>query len=154
MGQEITGVSFTPLNSIPTAGGPVLHLLRPGGLSPKDAGEVYFSEVASGAIKAWKLHTRMTQNMAVPMGRVRFVLYDDRPDSPTRGTLAAYELGRPDNWGFLRIPPCVWYGFAGVAQSASLVVNCPDMAHDPEESRRIPVDSNLIPYQWNSEETK
>ena len=149
MDKEITGVSFTPLNIIPASGGPVLHLLRPGGARPEDAGEVYFSEVEPGAVKAWKLHTRMTQNMAVPVGRVRFALYDDRPDSPSRGRLAEYELGRPDSWGFLRIPPGVWYGFAGVAESASLVVNCPDMAHDPAESERAPADSDAVPYKWN-----
>lgn len=149
MDKEIAGVMFTPLKIIPAAGGPVLHLLRPNGLLPENTGEVYFSEIESKAVKAWKLHTRMTQNMAVPVGQVHFVLYDDRPDSPTRGNIAEYHLGRPDNWGFLRIPPGVWYGFAGTAENASLVVNCPDMAHEPTESRRAPVDSEIIPYTWN-----
>lgn len=154
MDKKITGVSFTPLKIIPTAGGPVLHLLRPGGLLPKETGEVYFSEVEPGAVKAWKLHERMTQNMAVPIGRVLFVLYDDRPSSPSRGLVTAYELGRPDKWGILRIPSGVWYGFSGRAKSVSLVVNCPDMAHDPEESRRIPTNSDSIPYKWDTGEQK
>ncbi|MDY5430736.1 MAG: dTDP-4-dehydrorhamnose 3,5-epimerase, partial [Desulfovibrio sp.] len=66
----IDGVSFQPLKVIDTPGGPVLHMLRPDSpLRPHaetadgelHLGEVYFSEVLPGAIKAWKRHRRQTQ---------------------------------------------------------------------------------------------
>ncbi|SVA50049.1 uncharacterized protein METZ01_LOCUS102903, partial [marine metagenome] len=41
-------------------------------------GECYFSEMIPGAVKAWKCHRKQTQHLAVPIGRVRFVIYDDR----------------------------------------------------------------------------
>ena len=66
----IIGVCFQPLKIIDTPGGPVLHMLRPDsplrpGAGTADGelhlGEVYFSEVLPGAVKAWKRHRRQTQ---------------------------------------------------------------------------------------------
>ena len=39
-------------------------------------GEAYFSWVKMGVIKAWKQHLRMTMNLVVPVGMVRFVFCD------------------------------------------------------------------------------
>ena len=116
----IDGVSFQPLKVITTPGGPVMHMLRPDSpLRPHaetadgelHLGEVYFSEVLPGAIKAWKRHRRQTQYYTVPHGLLKLVLYDARPDSPTCGVLRELYLGRPDHYGLLRIPTGVWYGF-------------------------------------------
>ena len=76
----IIGVCFQPLKIIDTPGGPVLHMLRPDsplrpGAGTADGelhlGEVYFSEVLPGAVKAWKRHRRQTQYYAVPHGLLR-----------------------------------------------------------------------------------
>ena len=144
----IEGAFLTPLRVIPAQGGPVLHLLRPDTLPPAEAQEVYFSEIGPGCVKAWKKHERMTQRLAVPVGEVLFGLYDDRPDSPTLGRNASLALGRPGNWFLLHIPPRVWYGFKGLGHTASLVVNCPDCVHDPDESVRLPADAPGMPALW------
>lgn len=144
----IVGVSARPLRVIPTEGGPVLHVLRADSPEFTAFGEVYCSEVLPGAIKAWKRHKLMTQHFAVPVGRVLFVLFDDRPDSPSRGNLAEYTLGRPDEYSLLTLPPLVWYGFKGLAETPSLVINCPDLMHQPEESERADLDAPWIPYVW------
>lgn len=65
---------------------------------------MYFSEVEPGCVKAWKCHTRQTQRFAVPVGQLKIVLYDDRPESPTRGRIMEVLLGRPDNYALLQIP--------------------------------------------------
>ena len=41
-------------------------------------GELYFSEVNFGEIKAWKKHKKMVMNLIVPCGEVKFVFFDDR----------------------------------------------------------------------------
>ena len=67
----IADALLQPLAAIPTPGGPVLHMLRPGcALWPEEGrvGEVYFSETLPGHVKAWKRHTRQTQRFAVPVG--------------------------------------------------------------------------------------
>lgn len=87
----IDGVSFQPLKVITTPGGPVMHMLRPDSpLRPHaetadgelHLGEVYFSEVLPGAIKAWKRHRRQTQYYTVPHGLLKLVLYDAAPIRP------------------------------------------------------------------------
>lgn len=143
--MPIAGLTFMPRAIVPAMGGPVLHLLRGPGLNDLAKGEIYFSEVLPGCIKAWKRHRRQTQNFAVPCGRLLLALYDDRPDSPSRGVCLTLELGRPDAWGLLRIPPMLWYGFAAVGCQPALICNCADLPHDPDEAERLPLDADAIP---------
>ena len=151
----IDGALLQPLGVISTPGGPVLHMLRPGSaLLPdfsKGFGEIYFSEVLPGHVKAWKCHTRQVQHFAVPTGLLRIVLYDGRPDSPTRGVVCELTLGRPENYSLLRMPTGVWYGFAALGQAPALICNCADVPHDPAEGQRLPVDDPSIPYCWKTE---
>ena len=144
----IAGVAALPLKVIPTPGGPVLHMLRPDSPLFAGFGELYFSEVEPGAVKAWKQHTRQSQHFAVPVGLVKVVLFDDREASPTRGTLCEVILGRPDNYKLLRIPPLVWYGFTALGTAAALICNCADIPHDPQESRKMDVAQAPIAYHW------
>jgi dTDP-4-dehydrorhamnose 3,5-epimerase len=144
----IHGVEYLPLREIPTEGGSVLHMLRADAPHFTRFGEVYFSECLPGSVKAWKRHREMTQNFAVPAGRIRVVIYDDREDSPTRGTVAEYLLGRPDNYALLRIPPMLWYGFTAADDAVGIICNCADMTHRPDESERMAADSHTIPYHW------
>ena len=145
----IDGVVVTDLRIIADHRGAVLHMLRCDAPDFTRFGECYFSEVLPGAVKAWKLHTRQTQTFAVPVGRIRIVLYDDRPASLTREALMELELGRPDFYRRLRIAPGVWYGFACVGDNPALLVNCADLPHDPQESRQRLLTDDSIPYRWD-----
>lgn len=144
----IAGVETQDLRIIPTDGGPVLHMLRPDAPLFMGFGELYFSEVLPGAVKAWKRHTRQTQHFAVPVGRLKVVVYDDREGSPTRGRVEEHILGRPDAYRLLRIPPLVWYGFTAVGDVPALICNCADIPHDPQEGERKDRDAADIPYHW------
>ena len=146
--DAITGVTYRQLPIFETSGGPVLRMLREQDPEFTRFGEIYCSEVNSGAVKAWKRHLEMTQHFIVPVGRVLFVLYDARQESTTKNTLLELELGRPDNYGLLTLPPLVWYGFKGVSPKPSLIVNCTDMSHNPEESERLEMSDKSIPYTW------
>ncbi len=149
----IAGALLQQLKIIPAEGGPVLHMLRPDSpLLPdfsKGFGEIYFSEVLPGHVKAWKRHTRQTQHFAVPSGLLKIVLYDDRPDSETRGVLCELALGRPEHYGLLRIPVNVWYGFTAMGDGPALICNCADIPHDPAEGQRLPAHDPSIPYTWS-----
>ena len=141
----IEGVFFSPRASIPTPGGPVLHLLKGNGLARLCHGEIYFSEVWPGHIKAWKRHRLQTQHFAVPHGRLLLAIYDDRPNSPSRGVLLDLVLDRQTAWGILRIPPGLWYGFAAIGQDAALICNCADQPHDPAEGEKTAPDDPKMP---------
>jgi dTDP-4-dehydrorhamnose 3,5-epimerase len=135
--DHIEGLLLTPLRVIADDRGAVLHMLRSDAPEFTRFGECYFSELKPAAIKAWKRHRAQTQNLAVPVGRVRVVIYDDRAGSRTRGQREVIELGRPDAYARLRIPPQLWYGFIGLGMTAALMANCADALHDPDESESI-----------------
>lgn len=143
----ISGVAVYPLRQIWDERGAVLHMLRADAPHFERFGEIYFSIVLPGVVKAWKLHREMVLNLAVPVGRVKLVIYDDRPGSATRGVLQELVAGR-DNYGLVRIPNGLWYGFQGVAEEPSLIANCATLMHDPLESEMIDVNAGKIPYHW------
>ena len=144
----IEGVVEVPLRRIEDHRGSVMHMLRADSPIFTAFGEVYFSTVDPGAVKAWKKHLRMTQHLAVPHGRARFVVYDDRPDSATTGRIEVFDLGT-ERYSLLRIPPGVWYGFKGVSEGPSLIANCTDIPHDPDEVERTGPGEGP-PYDWNA----
>lgn len=137
-----------PLREIGDARGAVLHLLRCDEPAFLGFGECYCSETLPGAVKAWKRHKLQTQNLVVPVGRLRLVVFDDRTGSSTRGALEVIELGRPDNYARVTIPPGLWYGFSALGTSPALIVNCADLPHDPQDSDRLPEGDAAIPYLW------
>lgn len=146
----IEGVTLTKLGHFPDERGAVMHMLRNDAADFTCFGECYFSEVRPGVVKAWKRHNKQTQNLAVPVGRARIVIYDDRENSGTNGQVQVIELGRPDDYSRLRIPPGLWYGFAGISSFPALLVNCTDIPHSPNEGEGLPLNHSAIPYQWES----
>ena len=145
----IQSVVIKPLKIITDERGAVLHMVRSDGQLFNKFGEIYFSEINPGAIKAWKRYKKQTQNLAVPMGLIDLVIYDDRPDSTTRGGLFTCKLGRPENYNLVQIPPLLWYGFRGLGNTKTLVANCSDRPHDPSEVEKINPKSDVIPYFWS-----
>jgi dTDP-4-dehydrorhamnose 3,5-epimerase len=143
----IDGVLVIPLRKIPDERGMVMHMLRCDDPHFERFGEIYFSVVYPGAIKGWHLHKKMTLSYAVVSGMIKLVLYDDRPESPTREELQELFVG-DSNYVLVRIPPGVWNGFKGIGVAPAIVANCATLPHDPDEIVRVdPFDSHM-PYDW------
>ncbi len=145
---SIDGVLVTALRQIVDERGAVLHHMRRDAPEFTIFGECYFSEIVPGAVKAWKRHREQTQHLAVPIGRVRFVVYDDRESSPTHDKIQIVELGRPNDYNRLRIPRGLWYGFTCLSDQPALVANCVDRPHNPADAELRPEDDPRIPYRW------
>ena len=146
--SEIDGLVVTPLRRIPDERGAVFHMLREDGDVFERFGEIYFSMVYPGAIKAWHLHKEMTLNYAVPVGMVKLVCYDDRAGSSTRGNLVELHIGEL-NYCLVTIPPLVWNGFKGEGTTPALVANCSTIPHRPDEIERMDPFSDTIGYDWS-----
>lgn len=145
---RIDGVIITELRQIGDERGAVLHMLRCDAPEFVRFGECYFSEVLPSAVKAWKRHRAQTQNLAVPTGRIRLAIYDDREQSPTRGQVLALEMGRPNAYLRVKVPPGLWYGFTCISATPALLANCADLPHDPSDNEVRPVNDPRIPYAW------
>lgn len=144
----IDGVKITPLKQIVDERGKIMHMLRNDADHFTEFGEIYFSCINQGSIKAWHIHKEMTLNYAVPFGQIKFVLFDDREGSPTRGELQELHIG-PDNYCLVTVPPMVWNGFKGVSVQPAIVANCTDIPHRADEIDRLDPFSDKIPYSWD-----
>ncbi|QUW01689.1 dTDP-4-dehydrorhamnose 3,5-epimerase family protein [Chloracidobacterium sp. MS 40/45] len=144
----IDGVAVRPLRQIPDERGKIMHMLRADAPHFEQFGEIYFSCVYPGAIKAWHIHKAMTLNYAVIVGRIKLVLYDDREHSPTRGELMELFIG-DGNYALVTIPPRIWNGFKGIGTETAIVANCATLPHDPEEIERMDPFTDRIPYRWD-----
>ena len=140
----ISGVILTPLKVIEVPGGRVLHALKNKDLGFNGFEEAYFSEIDSMQIKAWKRHREMTLNLIVPMGEIRFVLFDDRTFSNRSFQEITLSI---DNYYRLTVPPMVWLGFQGRAKTSSMLLNIADLRHDPDEVDRKNI--NEIDVDWS-----
>ena len=143
----IDGVKITPLRQILDERGKVMHMLRADAEGFAGFGEIYFSCIYPGAIKGWHIHKEMVLNYSVPHGNIKFVLYDDRSTSDTRGEIQEIFMGS-DNYCLVTVPPMVWNGFKGLGECMSIVANCASIWHEVDEINRLdPFDSG-IPYDW------
>ena len=136
---------ITPLGIINTPGGNVMH-----GMKESDSGfsgfsEAYFSEIDFGAIKAWKRHKEMTLNLVVPIGEIRFVLFDDRED--VNNQFQEVVISR-DNYCRITVPPMVWFGFKGVSKGSSILLNIANMMHNTKEVERKNIKD--IEFNWEN----
>ena len=147
----IQGVEIVPLRRIPDERGTIFHMLRSTDPHFQKFGEIYFSTVYKGVVKGWHRHRGMTLNYACVHGRIKLVLYDDRPGSPTLGEIQEVFLG-PDAYALVIIPPEVWNGFKGMSDPYAIVANCCTEPHDPARSTRLDPFKNTIPYDWNVRE--
>lgn len=140
---DIQGVRLTPLRQIFTPGGDVMHALKAGEPDFQGFGEAYFSGVHAGSIKGWKRHTRMVMNLVVPVGRIAFLVRDERDGSPTRGAAfrAILSPDAPETYARLTVAPDLWMAFAGHAPGTSLLLNVASLSHDPAEAENRPLDA-------------
>ena len=143
----IDGVILTPLRQIFDERGKVMHMLREDSPVFSRFGEIYFSCTHPGVVKAWHLHKEMTLNYAVIYGEIKFELFDDRTDSPTRGEIQEFFIS-PENYMLVTVPPMIWNGFKGVGLQTAIVANCATLPHTPIELERRSPDDTSIPYDW------
>ena len=140
----IKDVVITNLDVINTPGGNVMHAMKETGAGYAGFGEAYFSQVDKGIIKAWKRHKNMTLNLIVPVGEIKFVLFDDRDVSNTR--FQEIIISRK-NYCRLTVPPMVWMGFQGLSNDGSMLLNIANIEHDPGEVDRLEIDK--MNYNWS-----
>lgn len=143
----IEGIGIFPLRRIQDERGAVMHMLRADDLHFERFGEIYFSVIYPGVIKGWHLHSKMTINYAVVDGNIKLVLFDQRPDSKTKGEVQEIVFGQL-NYQLVRVPPGVVNGFTAVGGQRAIVANCASIPHDPTEITRIDPFTLTIPYRW------
>lgn len=129
--------SLIPLKVVPNDKGNIYHILQ---VPNSDVGivqEVYASEILFGCVKGWKRHLRVSLNLVVITGAIRFHLIDDR-DNADMPLQYVYELGPDTNHSRLMIPPKIWVAFEAIDRD-SILVNSISELHSPDESENAPL---------------
>jgi len=134
-------ISIYNLAQIPTDSGDVMHGLKSTDNNYKGFGEIYFSWIFKNSIKGWKRHKKMTMNLIVPHGKVRFVFFNTKKDTYHQ------EIVGESNYSRITVPPGIWFGFQGLASTKSLVVNIADIIHDQKEVEKKSLD--YFNFNWS-----
>ena len=145
--MAIEGVKIIPLRKIPDERGCIFHMLKETDPHFERFGEIYFSTIRPGAIKAWHNHLKMTLNYACIAGDIKLALYDSRKDSKTYKELQEVFIGEY-NYSLVIVPPGVINGFKVVGKKTAIVANCATLPHDPAEIIRINPFDKEIGYDW------
>ena len=87
-------------------------------------------------------------NLVVVSGAVKFVIYDDREESATKGEFQEVVLTPNGNYQRLTVAPGLWMAFAGAdSEQNSMLMDLIPEVHDPSEGDRV--DLSEIPYNFN-----
>ena len=146
----IEGVKITPLKQIKDNRGKIMHMMRNDNPIFEKFGEIYFSTINPGTMKAWHLHKEATLNYACIKGEVNLVLYDDRKKSATCGKYQNLILS-PEKYFLVTIPPFIWNGFKGIDDSESIIANCITLPHNEKEMVRKDPTDKYFNYNWSFE---
>ena len=148
----IDGVLVHDVRNIVTANGITTELYRPDwGIVDGTVQQVIHVALRAGAISAWHQHRMRWDFLFVVGGHLRVVLFDPRPESPTRGQVDVFHLS-PARPTLLAVPPWIWHGVQNLAHEASCFVNMFDRPYDytdPDEWR-LPADTDAIPYRFTA----
>ena len=141
----LEGVSLKPLKKVLNEKGDIFHALKSTDEIFISFGEAYFSNVNHGAIKGWKKHNKMILNLVVPVGQIKFVLYDDREFSTTFKEFWEVEIGEA-NYQRLSVPTGIFMSFQGIGLHRNMLLNIASIPHDPAES--VNKELSDISYSW------
>lgn len=113
-------------------------------------GQAYITSCFPGVVKAWHLHKLQTDSLCVIRGSAKFVLYDSREDSPTKGEINEF-FPCDQRRLLVQVPPGVYHGFKNVGADELLVLNLPTETYnyDHPDEYRVDPHENDIPYDWS-----
>ena len=136
---DLNTIKITPLKKIESENGSVMHCMKYNESSFKGFGEAYFSLINFKSIKAWKMHKKMTLNVTIPYGLIKFVFFDGNKTFRE-------EIVGSTRYVRLTIPPLIWFGFCGLNEPESILLNIADITYDKNEIELK--DISDINYNW------
>lgn len=145
----IDGVQIQPLTVHSDKRGALVVLMTQLHDREDEIVHAYRVTATPGSIRAWVYHEHQSDRLTYTEGQFRVVLYDIRPDSPTRGQMQVIHAGE-DNPLRLTIPAFVAHGVMNEGAREASFVNLPTRAYDPAnpDKRRMPYPDARIPYRF------
>ncbi len=148
--ELIHGLETKRLKVIPDERGRLMEMLRADDSIYDKFGQVYLSTTLPGVVKGWHSHARQSDFITCIAGMIKLVIYDDRPDSPTRGKINEFFVGQY-NPMLVKVPSGLFHGWKCISEDEAYIINLvtePYNYAEPDEQRLDPHD-NHIPYDWS-----
>lgn len=149
----IDGVKTRKLKVIPDERGYLMEILRSDDELFRNFGQAYITVAYPGVVKAWHYHKEQVDTFTIISGMGKFVLYDRRKKSKTKGEVNEFFIG-DKNPMLIQIPVGVCHGFKAAGIEPAIALNIPDQVYNyeaPDEMRIDPYDDS-IPYDWSLKE--
>jgi dTDP-4-dehydrorhamnose 3,5-epimerase len=124
----ITDVKVKKLKVFSDERGSVKHMLKSTDEEFTKFGEIYFSEVLPGKVKAWNRRKTTTRNYCVIEGKIKLVLYDENE-------MQEMVLSQ-ENHSLVVIPPGVWAGFKALDGKKAILADLTDNPYDESDAEK------------------
>ncbi len=147
----IDGVTLKRLMPREDERGEICEIFNPAWqLHPAPLVYIYQATVRPGHVKGWVVHKDQDDRLFVSIGRVRVVLFDGRPDSPTYRLLNVFTITER-NRGLIVIPRGVFHAVQNVGESEAVYINMPTRPynHADPDKYRLPLKNELIPFDFD-----
>ncbi len=117
----------------------------------RDYAYAYQTSIRPGMLKGWFAHEEKVDRYHLVAGELLVLLYDDRPESPTRGQSQRLLLSERSVRQVL-IPQRIWHLSLNVGDVEAILVNLPTTLynHEKPDRQHIPFDSGEIPVNVRS----
>ena len=105
--------------------------------------QTYVSMTAPGVARddgRWHVHQHQTDRFYCLAGQIVVAIADQRPESPTRGTLMLVELSAATDAPaplVVTIPPGTLHGFVVTGEGPATLMNFPNRLYDPADEGRL-----------------
>jgi len=120
------------------------------GVGSAQLAQILHVSLRPAAISAWHQHRLQTDHIFCILGALKLVIFDDRPDSPSRGVVDEYLL-HPARPQLLVVPPYLWHGLQNLDSTRdACFINAFDRVydHDDPDEYRLALGCAEIPYSF------
>ena len=131
--------------------GEVVEVYRPAwNLNPDPLVYVYQALVRPGAVKGWIVHEKQEDRIFISQGVMRWVFFDNRPESPTYQLLNDFTFSDRSR-ALIVIPRGVFHAVKNIGQQDATFINMPTRPynHEDPDKYRLPLKNDLIPFDFN-----
>lgn len=131
--------------------GVLVEMYRDPGFWAEPFAYAYQTSLRPGVAKGWFLHKEKSDRYHLAVGELMLFLYDDRPDSPTKGMVNSFFLSERNNRDVF-IPKGLWHLSLNVGSADAVLINLPTTHYNPESPDRyhLPFDTDQIPVDIRS----
>ena len=111
---------------------------------------VYEMTIQPRRVKGWVKHHDQEDRMFLRHGRVKIVLYDDRPESKTYQLISVICLSE-HNRSLISFPCQVFHAIQNIGETEACMINMPTRPynHAKPDKFRLPLNNDKIPYKFD-----